>query len=60
MCQANPTNYLAEKLSFDLPKGKDVSITVTYQPEGGKQQEMLGNLIGEMLDAFWNELSELE
>lgn len=51
---------LADTLTWTLPDGRDVLLNLTYAAEADGLPEAATRVVTGMLDAFWNELLELE
>lgn len=51
---------MADTLTWTLPDGRDVLLNLSYASETDEMPEAATRVVAGMLDAFWNELLELE
>lgn len=51
---------MADTLTWTLPDGRDVLLNLSYAAETDELPETATRVVAGMLDAFWNELLELE
>lgn len=51
---------MADTLTWTLPDGRDVLLNLSYASEADEMPEGATRVVAGMLDAFWNELLELE
>lgn len=55
-----PATSPADTLTWSLTDGRDVLLNLSYTSEADELPEAATRVVANMLDAFWNELLELE
>jgi hypothetical protein len=51
---------MADTLTWTLPDGRDVLLNLSYASQADELPDAATRVVAGMLDAFWNELMELE
>lgn len=51
---------MADTLTWTLPEGRDVLLNLSYASADDDLPEAASRVVASMLDAFWNELIEME
>ena len=60
MQNRNAATSMADTLTWDLPDGRSVLLTLSYAQAADEMPETATRVVASMLDAFWDDLLELE